>query len=708
MTIKLAIILVIILMLILFMYYIEPRISKQKLANKNEHGSARWSTFNEIKKNFKKNSLDNIKSVGYPVWFSKDLKYVWWDYESPHHTYLGSSGSGKSSTSVLPLCSFIANSKEKRSVFITDPKAEIFNKASKMFQDNGFEIITLDFRSPELSNKINLLEPSILEYEKYMDLLKQSQDLDLESERIKQEIIKLEQEKELLSKKRGKRSKRFYEIPNLIENENQKVLNIPKEQLKLNNKAMSHYAESNRLVTSLSLMIMQEKETKDPFWNNSAKNLLEGIIGMFLEDYKDGKIKREQITLSSVKKFQNSSMTESNFKRFKLYIEKKPYGSASKDKLISILSTSENTYKSITSVFNEKMSLFDDVNVENITSSSDFDFDILGKKASVLFFIVPDEDKIYFTLISIIIGLLYRELVKLANSREDKKIKVGIDFILDEFANCPPLPDIETIVSVARSRNMRFHFYIQSFAQLDNVYGKDTAQIILDNCALTYLKTNTQETAEAISKRLGNKTIESGSVNYSISLTNASGSKSSNLMGRPLLTADEIKQLHYKTIIFPIVGYPVFRDTIFYKKFNCFKEGKIERSERPLQKLNDTYYTVEQINTFSKTNKNNGNIIDMTKEKQKNILDELLNKLMPNIKSVKKNISFYENDNTVVALIEFEKLIPNNIINKMYKQVDQNKFAFNIHIGDKTEQYPAKIEIFLDGKEKGVENNNDK
>ena len=51
--------------------------------------------------------------------------------------------------------------------------------------------------------------------------------------------------------------------------------------------------------------------------------------------------------------------------------------------------------------------------------------------------------------------------------------------------------DIEAIVSVARSRNIRFHFFIQSFSQLNNVYGKEVSQIILDNCGLVYLKTNT-------------------------------------------------------------------------------------------------------------------------------------------------------------------------------------------------------------------------
>ena len=299
--------------------------------------------------------------------------------------------------------------------------------------------------------------------------------------------------------------------------------------------------------------------------------------------------------MTSIRKFQNSSMEQNNFKKFKDYINLKPYGSKSKDALVSILSASENTYKSITAVFGQKMNLFDDINVANVTSSSDFKFSDLGKEPTALYVIVPDEDKTYFTLVTIIVGLLYRDLVKLANSNEKKKLPYEIDFILDEFANCPPLADIEAIVSVARSRGMHFHFFIQSFSQLDNVYGKEVAQIILDNCGLTYLKTNTQETAEAISKRLGKKTIESNSVRQSMSLMNYNGDRSTNLIGRDLMTPEEVKQLHYKTIIFPIIGFPIFRDTILYNKFSCYKSGMIERKVNPLKDLSNTYFVVEDI-----------------------------------------------------------------------------------------------------------------
>ena len=174
-------------------------------------------------------------------------------------------------------------------------------------------------------------------------------------------------------------------------------------------------------------------------------------------------------------------------------------------------------------------------------------------------------------------------------------MKYQIDWILDEFANCPPLADIEAIVSVARSRGMRFHFFIQSFSQLDNVYGKEVSQIILDNCGLVYLKTNTQETAEAISKRLGKKTIESNSISQSMSLRDYNGNKSTSLIARDLMTPDEVKQLHYKTIIFPIIGYPILRDTIIYKKFSSYSSGEEVRTVNPLIDLSNTYFTVEDI-----------------------------------------------------------------------------------------------------------------
>lgn len=641
-------IMIIIIIMIILLYFVEPIITRQKIKNNNEHGSARWATKKEIEKNFSREKINNIINSGFPVYYSKNHKYVWFDMNTPHYIYLGSTGSGKSATAVIPECSFIATAKNKKSVFITDPKGEIFNATSKMFNDNGYNIFTLDFRNPQFSNHINLLETAICEYESY-------------DENEKLSLQEINEDKKMIYK----------------------------------NEAIKHYAQCNQIVNDICTMIMADKTAKEAFWNNSASDLLYGIIFLFLEDYADGKIKREQITLTSMKKFQNSSMADKNIKILRRYVESKLYGCKSKDKLIPIISTSENTYKSITSIFNERMTLFDDVNVENITSNSDFDFDILGKEPTVLYCCIPDESKIYYTLVSIVVSLIYKKLVLLCNNQLNRRLPTELVFLLDEFANTPPLQDIETIVSVARSRGMYFQFFLQSFAQLDNLYGKEVSQIIQDNCGLAYLKTNTQETAEQISSRLGNHGVETTSLNYSMSFINNNGSKGTSLISRRLLTADEIKQLHYKTIIFPTIGYPILRDTVIYQNISCYKKGAIIRKVRPLERLINTYYIVEQLKF---ENDNQEPKIDTIESQSKTKLVNIINEVIKIFGKIDFNVEYLKEDNSIIAQLYLAPPLSLNDLKGLEELSEKLNFRYNA-ISDK-EKINRKgrnslIEIFL-------------
>lgn len=655
MPIMYIVVLVIVALIIIFLYFIEPLMTRQKLRNNNEHGSARWATKKEIDEKFRKEEVSHIVKSGFPVYYSKNNKYVWFDMETPHWIYLGSTGSGKSVTAVIPQCSFIATAENKQSVFITDPKGEIFSTTSKMFEEQGYKILTLDFRNPSMSNHLNILEPIIREYEGFSENEKLAQNEEDEDKRIEYQ-----------------------------------------------NKSIEHLAECNQLIESISRIIMEDKTAKEAFWNNTASDLLYGLISLFLEEYADGKIKREQITLSSIKKFQNSSLTDKNQKTLKKYVEEKPYGFKSKDKLIPVISTSDNTYKSITSVFNERMSLFDDINVENITSNSDFEFDILGKEPTVLYCCIPDESKIYYTLISIIVSLIYKTLVLLSNTQPNKRLPYNLVFLLDEFANTPPLEYIETIVSVARSRGMYFQFFLQSFAQLDNLYGKEVSQIIQDNCGLAYLKTNTQETAESISKRLGNKTIETSSLNYSMSFMNNNGSKGTSLMSRNLMTPDEIKQLHYKTIILPTISHPIFRDTVIYKKFSCYKSGCIERKVRPLARLFNTYFTVEQLK-FNNNNNNEEQKIDTAESQIKTKLILIINEVIKIFGKVDSNVEYIKDNNIPVAQLYLAPPLSTNDLKGLEELSSNMNFFYNA-ISDKNKinkkNRNSLIEISLEERQK--------
>ena len=641
------VILVIVALIIIFLYFIEPLITRQKIKDNNEHGSARWATFNEIKKNFREESISHINESGFPIYFSKDNKRVWFDNKTPHWICLGSTGSGKSVTSVIPYCSFIATAKKKKSVFITDPKGEIFGATSQMFKDNGYQVYCVDFRNPEFSSHINLLEPVIKEYEQYYEYLKLS-----EKETDKDKLVEYK------------------------------------------NKAIIHYASCNQLVSDISSMIMDDITAKEKFWNNSSSDLLYGIIFLFLEDYVEGKIKREQITLTSIKKFQSSSMSDTNNKTLKKYMEQKTYDMKSKDKLFSLLNTSETTYRSITSTFSERMSLYDDVNVENVTSESDFDFDTLGKEPSVLYCCIPDESQIYYSLVSIIVSLIYKTLVILCNEQENKRLPYDIVFLLDEFGNTPPLKDIKSMCSVGRSRGLFFVFYLQSIQQLDDLYGKEVSQIVQDNCGLQFLKTNSQDTAEQVSARLGTHGVQTTSLNYSMSFTNNNGSKGTSLISRRLMTADEIKQLNYQTIIFSTIGHPIKRDTIMYDKFSCYESGMVNRKKRALQKFTERYYTVDQINE----NKQEETKINTEESQQRTKLFNIINEIIKIFGKIDSNVDYRNENGSVVALLYLAPPLSTNDIKGLEELSSKYSFRYNA-ISDKQKinmkNRNSLIEIFL-------------
>lgn len=695
------IILLIVIVAILFIL-LEPRFSKRKLENKNEHGSSKFADLKEIQNTFVKENINDINSVGFPVWYEKkngNFENVYFDNKSPHFLLIGSTGSGKSVTVVIPECIMFATAKEKHSVVVTDPKGEIFKSTSKIFKDNGYDVITIDFRNPNKSNKINIMQPIIDEWKEYCNSNKTM--LFLFAHFIKCNRIKLENidEEKYIDKIKNKYNLEEYLIDIIVNNKSNlsELLSdkkmyendLLKDKLNANeslkdymlsksndeiiymireyqNISSKHQAESNRLVISLADLIFVDKDTNDKFWINSAKQLFIGIVGVFLEDYQEGLIPENKINISSVKKFQNSSLIKENQSFLQKNVNNRKYGNLSKDYLTSILSAAENTYKSITAVFGEKMAIFDDLNVENVTSISEFEFSSLGKKPVALFIIVPDEDRAYFQLVTIIIGMLTKDLTKFANLPENNgTLPVKIEWLLDEFANCPPLSSIETLVSVARSRGMRFQFFIQSFSQLNQVYGKEVASIIQDNCALVYLKTNTVETAKVISEKLGKSTIETNSISKSTDPMKVGANQTTSLMGKELLTVTEIISLKYKTIIFPTVSNPIFRDTYLYSDlFPTYKDVEVlERETKVLKRITSNYYTVEELRRNYNT-KNN----QIINQAAKNMQSQFQQNIQKEIARATKNIEPLPIENDVVC----DNEVINDLRNKLFMEYDIN------------------------------------
>lgn len=88
------------------------------------------------------------------------------------------------------------------------------------------------------------------------------------------------------------------------------------------------------------------------------------------------------------------------------------------------------------------------------------------------------------------------------------------------------------------------------------MYGKETADLIKDNCLLwIYLKTSSFDTANDISKKLGNYTTTSDSKSNSYTKNQSgSSSESINLVSRQLLTEEEILRIEPPEAIVMVTG----------------------------------------------------------------------------------------------------------------------------------------------------------
>lgn len=201
------------------------------------------------------------------------------------------------------------------------------------------------------------------------------------------------------------------------------------------------------------------------------------------------------------------------------------------------------------------MKTFSTSTVISQSSKTDFKLDECQEKPCAYFLNIPGADAAspYAVLGTLFVEQMYTVLSTYCQYSQDLSLKIPVYYVLDEFANNPKVPNFDSKVSLARSKKIRFDVVIQSIAQLKKVYqGEENT--ILENSNLIYLLTNSSETADFISKRLGKKTIQISNTSESRSATDktskTSTSESTQRIGRELMTSEEIMNIQPKHGIF--------------------------------------------------------------------------------------------------------------------------------------------------------------
>ncbi len=209
--------------------------------------------------------------------------------------------------------------------------------------------------------------------------------------------------------------------------------------------------------------------------------------------------------------------------------------------------------------------------IARMTSRDEMNFASIGKKKVALFCVMPDIDKSFNFIISMLYTQAFQQLERFADEQNSGKLPVHVHCLMDEFANIP-LPDMfENVLATARSRGISISIMLQNISQLKALFDKHWESIIGNCDQFLYLGGNEQSTHKYVSELIGKETIDTNT--YSIQRgSRGHTSKNYQTSARDLLTSDEVRRISRKIAILFISGEPA----VFDNKYNLHKHPAVK------------------------------------------------------------------------------------------------------------------------------------
>lgn len=483
-------------------YLFSLRQIRNKTTGNGQHGTARWASKREIHKtykvipfepqNWRNNEETRPTEQGIVVGCeSKGGKTkALVDSGDVHCMMIGAAGVGKTAFWLYPNIEYACAS--GMSFMTTDTKGDIMrNYGSIAEKYYGYRISVIDLRNPMRSHGNNLLHL----VNKYMDLYASTGELQYKAKAEK--YAKIISKTIILSGMEG---------GNFGQN--------------------AYFYDAAEGLLTASILLVSE------FCNPKERH----IVSVF-------KIIQELLSPGKGR----------NRNQFQALMEKLPADHKAKWFAGAALNTAEQSMASVMSTALSRLNAFLDSELETILcNDTELDAERFCNNKSAIFIIMPEEDNSKYFMVSLLIQQLYREILAVADENGGK-LKNRVVFYCDEFGTLPKIESAEMMFSASRSRRVSIVPIIQSFAQLEKNYGKEGAEIIIDNTQLTVFGgfAPNSESAQTLSKSLGSRTVLSGSVSQSKN----DPSRSLQMMERPLMTPDELKALPKGTFIVTKTGF---------------------------------------------------------------------------------------------------------------------------------------------------------
>ena len=365
-----------------------------------------------------------------------------------------------------------------------------------------------------------------------------------------------------------------------------KVFNLinPKESNKYNPFAyIRTETDVIKLITNLMKNTTPKKSSSsDPFWEKSESLFLQALFYYVWMEMPPGR-KNIVSVLELLAEAKREKDEPSRLdRRFELLARTNPLGGdhPAVRQYRKVMDGADNTIKSIIISVNARLAFLENKDIKELLETDELHFGELGtgknsdkKTKTALFIVTPDSDKSYAFLIGMLYEQLMQELYFQADTKYGGRLPLHVTMYLDEFYNTP-LPDSYlNFLSTMRSREISNVIVVQNIAQIKELF-KDGWETIPGNAdTLVYLGGNESSSHKYISELLGKSTIDKRSSGETLG-KRGSSSRNYDVLGRELMTPDEVRKLDNKKCIVLIRGC----DPVIDFKFNTFKHPMFKRS----------------------------------------------------------------------------------------------------------------------------------
>lgn len=397
---------------------------------------------------------------------------------------IGGTGAGKTSCYYQTQLEVFARSNNKPSVFVMDVKGDLYREKSDLMRKNGYEVYVLNFRRPFESSRYNPLG-SI--YKVYAEATKVEKAISFATgnERVYDGVTYDSYEDWVIAAEQD-----YYGKMDYCQNE---LLNIAK-------------------------IISPIQSTKDPSWDMGSQNIVFGILWGLLEDSVHEEYGMDESKYTLYNLFNTAYMTEDDCEPIIHWAEMHDKESPARNLVAYYDLRAKATRDSYVNNTNNKLNKFSNIPIKALTAKTDVDVEEMAKKVAeqpVAIFCITDETRsVTYDLCLMFINHLLTALQNYADSIGGA-LKSDFHFLLDEFANMPKLPNVQKWIATLRSRRVWMHLGIQSFEQLDELYGEHGREIIVDNCNVqVFFGCNNVKTTEHYAKSLGQHCVTATSLSF--------------------------------------------------------------------------------------------------------------------------------------------------------------------------------------------------